>query len=98
MSFGVSPVNYSDSDSETPKTGFLASRLISLAADEIKVVYCKCLFLEELAMIRDNFLQNRYFGLGYIVIAPIIVRFFGPRFYLRFLDIEGDRGLRRLCS
>ena len=29
--------------------------------------------------------------------TPIIVRFFGLRFSLPFLDIVGDRGLRRMC-
>ena len=30
-------------------------------------------------------------------LPPIIVRFFGLRFSLRFLDIVGDHGLRRMC-
>ena len=32
-----------------------------------------------------------------VTFASIIVRFFGLRFSLRFLDIVGDRGLRRMC-
>ena len=34
---------------------------------------------------------------AWVTFAPIIVRLFGLRFFLRFLDIVGDRGLRRMC-